>query len=125
MGSFLTVAKRCSAMASSRDIGKSIRELRKARRLTQRSLGELVDRSEDAISQIERGVNIPTIETLASISSALGVSLDQLMHADDGMISDERARLLSRANSILATLPDNHLAIALEQISLLAKLNKN
>lgn len=56
-------------------LAREVRQFRTARGLTQRSLAELAGTSRSVIARLEAGVRPPTISTLASISSALGVDL--------------------------------------------------
>ncbi|WP_313891441.1 XRE family transcriptional regulator [Psychrobacillus sp.] len=53
-------------------IGKKIKRLRLEKGLTQEELGERTDLSKGFISQLERDLNSPSIETLFSILSVLG-----------------------------------------------------
>lgn len=53
-------------------IGKKIKRLRLKKGLTQEELGERTDLSKGFISQLERDINSPSIETLFSILSVLG-----------------------------------------------------
>lgn len=46
------------------DIGRKIKHLRLERNLTQEKLAECVNMSREHISCIERGKNLPTVETL-------------------------------------------------------------
>lgn len=62
-----------------KDIAKRVRELRKSMKLTQSQFAELVNLSEDSIGKIERGVSIPTIDTLNKIVGGLKVSLSELL----------------------------------------------
>lgn len=57
------------------DIGHRIRRLRKANRLTLEELARATDLSQPFISQIERDIKTPSIETLTRICEALGVTL--------------------------------------------------
>lgn len=54
-------------------LGQRIRELRKARNLTQEKLAEMVEIGTANISYIETGRFSPSVETLAKLSEALGV----------------------------------------------------
>ena len=69
-------------------LGLKIRQLREQRRLTQMQLAELIDMSERTVSRIEVGSVEPELNTLISISNALGVSLDYLI-SDDTTISKD------------------------------------
>ena len=53
-------------------IGKKIKRLRLKKGLTQEELGERTDLSKGFISQLERDINSPSIETLFSILNVLG-----------------------------------------------------
>lgn len=62
-----------------KDICKRIREIRKSLKLTQSQFSELVNLSEDSIGKIERGVTIPTIDTLYKIASGLKMPIEELI----------------------------------------------
>ncbi|MFF2752320.1 helix-turn-helix domain-containing protein [Psychrobacillus sp. NPDC058041] len=53
-------------------IGKKIKRLRLEKGLTQEELGERTDLSKGFISQLERDINSPSIETLFAILNVLG-----------------------------------------------------
>ena len=53
-------------------IGKKIKQLRLKKGLTQEELGERTDLSKGFISQLERDINSPSIETLFAILNVLG-----------------------------------------------------
>ena len=61
------------------DISKRIRELRKSMRLTQSQFAELVSLSEDSIGKIERGISVPTVDTLTKIAEGLNIPLSELL----------------------------------------------
>lgn len=63
------------------DIGERIRRLRKARKLTLEELARATDLSQPFISQIERDIKTPSIETLSRICGALGVTLAEFFSA--------------------------------------------
>lgn len=62
-----------------KDISKRIRELRKAMKLTQSQFAEMVNLSEDSIGKIERGVSVPTIDTLNKIADGLKITLSEVL----------------------------------------------
>ncbi len=64
-------------------IGERVRIRRKALGITQEKLAEMVDVSTSFIGHIERGTRKLSVETLASICKALGVSADFLMGLDE------------------------------------------
>lgn len=63
-------------------LGNRIRELRKARSISQEELGFKASISAAHIGQIERGLKKPTIETLGKIASALEMTLQELFTFD-------------------------------------------
>lgn len=62
------------------EIGRRIAQYRKAAGLTQEQLGELSGHHKQSISDWERGERTPYVDSLASIASALGVSMDTLVY---------------------------------------------
>lgn len=97
-----------------------VRALRKLRGLTQEQLAERTDRSVDAISQIERGVNLPSFDTLDRLSAALDVPVMEFFDTETGS-NPHRVELLTTARALLADLSDSDLEIAVEQIRALAR----
>lgn len=112
-------------MISGKQIGSSIKELRRVRKLTQASLAEAISRTEDALSQIERGINIPNVETLVALSQALEVPVDALLAPtfNQQSSSDRRAKI-QRAVAVLWSLPEPELGVALKQLDALASLKR-
>lgn len=60
-----------------------LRELRKARGLTQQQLADKVGVLNVSISNYERGAQMPDILTLTKIANVLGVSTDTLLGLND------------------------------------------
>lgn len=63
-------------------LGERIRELRKAKGLTQKQLGKLIDISEVMVGQYERGIRKPKYDKLKEIAVALGVHPNTLIEND-------------------------------------------
>ena len=61
---------------------ENLKQLRKARQLSQEDLAEILDVSRQAVSKWEQGIGYPEVETLLLLSSKLRVSLDSLMEAE-------------------------------------------
>ncbi|MFZ5688628.1 MAG: helix-turn-helix domain-containing protein [Bacillota bacterium] len=57
------------------DIGKRIREIRKANGQKLLNISQQTGLSQPYISEIERGVKAPSVDTLEKICTALGVTL--------------------------------------------------
>ena len=60
-------------------IGKSIKQARKRKKLSQETLAEIIDKSSSYISYIETGKKHLSLETLVDIANALEVSADDLL----------------------------------------------
>ncbi|MGO7651725.1 helix-turn-helix transcriptional regulator [Rhizobium ruizarguesonis] len=112
-------------MALAKDIGIRIRKLRLLKKLKQRELGELIGRTEDAVSQMERGINVPTLETLVSVSRALAVSLDELVQPIENLgDSDKRRYRLAEAHASLIKMSDRQLDLATKLLDVMAAHHK-
>ena len=61
------------------NLGRRIRERRKALGLTQAELAEMIDRSSTFIGHIERATRIPSLNTVVELCYALETSLDMLL----------------------------------------------
>jgi len=61
-----------------KEFGLRVQFLRKEKGLTQAELAEKIERTEDTISNIERGISSTRIETAARIAEALKVQLSDL-----------------------------------------------
>lgn len=56
-------------------IGGQVKTLRKQSGLTQADLGEQIGRTAEAISNVETGKSLPSLDTLIAVAEALGVPL--------------------------------------------------
>lgn len=66
-----------------RRLGERIQFLRIERDIKQERLAELVDKSTEHISFVERGQRAPSLELLVDLSNALGVSVSYLLAVDE------------------------------------------
>ena len=64
------------------ELGFKIKELRKSKKITQKQLAAMVDKSERMIQKYESGEVAPTISTFSQISNALGSTMKELMEED-------------------------------------------
>lgn len=76
-------------------VGLRVKRAREAANLTQSQLAERIDRTKEAVSNIERGVSLPALDTLQAICDVTGIPLTAVVEAlgDDGVSQDERAQL--------------------------------
>jgi transcriptional regulator with XRE-family HTH domain len=65
-------------------IGKRIRQLREARKLSQGDIEETTGLLRCYISRVENGHTVPSLETLERFAAAFGVPLYQLFYEDGG-----------------------------------------
>ncbi|WP_172250876.1 helix-turn-helix domain-containing protein [Saccharibacillus deserti] len=65
------------------DIGSKLRYLRKARHLSSVELAHRANVSQSSISDIECNRRSPRLNTLSSLSRALGIPLSELLPIDD------------------------------------------
>lgn len=84
--------------------GKRVQELRKARRLTQEQLAELIDIDVKHMSKIECGRHFPSIEILNKIAEALEKPIQDFF-IDDHF--QERDVLIDNLVQKLKNLPEN------------------
>ena len=98
-------------------IGIHIRELRRAKGLTQDELAALIERSTEAISNLERGISLVGIDTLERLSAKLGVPIkDFFEFAALPRLSPRRTELLARLQATVSGLTDKQLALAVNQV---------
>lgn len=62
----------------SRKIGKFIAERRKAQKITQEKLAEMLDVSDRAVSKWERGICMPSTAAMPELCKILGISVNEL-----------------------------------------------
>ncbi len=70
-------------------IGKRIRELRKAKHMTQSELGKELNLTKVSISCYENGSRIPSLETLYKLCDIFGVTLPELAGRSRYIINEE------------------------------------
>lgn len=93
------------------ELGADLRALRKTRGLTLIALAKTLQKSVGWMSQVERGLSVPTPEDLQKICAALDVSVASLVRratfaAEEGLIvrQDARRPIGSRAAGLFETL---------------------
>jgi len=102
----------------SRTIGFRIKRAREAAGLTQEQLAGLIDRTKEAVSNIERGVSLPGLDTLQTICDATKVPLTILLEAneEDAAALDQRAQLNALFGRLSAA--DQRLLVAIARAML-------
>ena len=96
-----------------KDIGRRIREIRKARNMTQAELADRMGVSSQTISYVESGKKAIRPENLKNLAAALGVSADYLLTGD---ISDKDLRRIRDRISRLNVKQLDHLGKIVDSI---------
>lgn len=83
-------------------LGARIKELRKARRLSQDQLSEKINIDPKHLSRIEVGKSYPSLDTLEKIAKALNVEIKDLFefmhHTGSKELSENISRLLKESD---------------------------
>lgn len=108
-------------MGNDHRFGIWLQTVRKNRKLTQADLAAKLDRSVDAISNIERGKSLPSFEMLEALSRALAINPGEMFEFSGPQESSSRAALLTKLFLAARDLSEPDLHIAVEQIAALAK----
>ena len=65
-------------------LGAYLREQRSLAQLSLREMARLADISNAYLSQIERGLHVPSLRVLRALADALGMPVEDLVHLDRG-----------------------------------------
>ena len=98
-----------------------VKEIRRKRRLTQQQLAEKIDRSTNAISSLERGVSLPTFETLERLAEALNVPVREFFDSDGAESDPKREALLMTLKMSARILSTDDIEFAIGLLDLIAK----
>jgi len=100
-------------------MGQRIKWLREQKRLTQEQLAEVIDMSNNYISNIENNRSIPSLETLVKICNALDTTPDYILldsvYACKEYIVDEIAKKLSQCNPKETRLISKFISLVIEE----------
>ncbi len=76
--------------------GKKVKEERQKLGYTQEEFSEKIDIGTEFMSRIERGIGVPSFETLIKLSKTLNISLDELINAD----FDEKSKSTNKKDDL-------------------------
>lgn len=71
-------------------IGRTIKDLRIKKELSQEQLAELADLHVNSIGSIERGEKSPTVETLSNISRSLDTTITEIFQLTEKQLNKSR-----------------------------------
>lgn len=104
------------------DIGLKIRALRKQNNISQGVLADMINRSPESVSNLERGVSLPSLETLIRLSQQLDTPLAYFF---DNTLEDSggswRTELIAELQTIAYSLSDKDLELAVDQMRAFTK----
>ncbi len=86
-------------------VAASLRAVRRARALSQHDLADLAGVTASAISQAERAERGLSLATLARLSTALGITVDDLLHGEEPEPYRIGRRTIDRAGAAPTTVP--------------------
>lgn len=99
-----------------------LKELRRRHELTQEQFAARIDRSVDAVSNMERGVSLPSLDTLDRIAEQFRMPLREILDwFDDPCTDPERLRLETALRELAGRLATSHLAIAVALLEVLVR----
>ena len=109
------------AMKLKESIGLRVKAARNAKNLSQIRLAEKINRTTETVSNIERAITAPNIETLERLSKVLNVPMLEFFEGyDRANASAKRMELELEIRELLKQLSVGELKIAKKQISALA-----
>lgn len=103
-------------------LGRQVKAAREAKRLTQDQLATLVERTPEALSNIERGHSVPSLDTLEALSTHLDIPISEFFQVAKEMEgkSPQRVRRETDVREVIKSLTDTNLEVALKQLQALA-----
>jgi len=103
-------------------LGARIRAFRKLRNLTQEQVAGEVERTPEAISNIERGRSLPSLETLDRLACVMDIPLAEFFGQERIGLTRQRIEQETRLRILSQSLGDEDLKIALGQAEVLYKV---
>lgn len=107
-------------MRQKRQLGLRLRAHRLERGLSQAELAEKIDRSIEAVSNIERGISVPNDATLQRLARVLEVSIDDLF-AERAFRGRGQPIEFYQATELLKMMDERKLRLALAILKAVAK----
>lgn len=102
-------------------IGRTLARRRDARGLTQEQVSEMLQIGTEAVSRMERGITMPTVQRLVELAEIYQCGIDELLIASSTRTSDQ-AELISQ---VLQTLPEADRTMVVEVVQKIAERLKD
>jgi transcriptional regulator with XRE-family HTH domain len=102
-----------------RQIGLRVRAYRLERRLTQEQLAEMIERSVETISNLERGTSLPNEATLRRLAKSLDVPFEDLL-IDRSSGASGRSIEFFQATELLKMMDEKKLKLAYNILKIIA-----
>lgn len=99
-----------------KSIGRTLAQRREAKALTQDQVSEALGIGTEAVSRMERGITMPTVQRLAELAEVYDCGIDELLIASSVRTGDQ-AELISQ---ILQTLPEADRAMIVDVVQNIA-----
>lgn len=100
-------------------LGLRIRAFRQARKMTQEQVAEAIERTPEAVSNIERGQSLPSLDTLERLAFSLEVPLAEFFDNDGVHGSRQRIELEARLRVLARAMSDEDLEVSVGQAEVL------
>lgn len=94
-------------MQAAKALANGMKRLRRRLGMTQADLAEAADLHVQYVSQVERGVRSPSMETIDALANALGVTPSELFSTGEGRRPSPPAEVAEVVDSLLATWSGN------------------
>lgn len=99
-------------------IGLRIRRARESAGLTQEALAEKIDRTKEAVSNIERGINLPSLDTLQRICEIVEMPITTIL--EESNRSRSFIDIKVQIDAVLMTMREDDLHFCLSIVKLVA-----
>ncbi|OWG15114.1 hypothetical protein KDK82_4362 [Delftia sp. K82] len=99
-----------------KSIGRTLAQRREAKGMTQDQVSEALQIGTEAVSRMERGLTMPTVQRLAELAEIYDCGIDELLIASSVRTNDQ-AELIAK---ILQTLPEADRAMIVEVVQKIA-----
>ncbi len=87
-------------------IGNKIKEIRKAKKISQEKLAEMISMNHRSIVRLENSHNVPTLDTLEKIAKALNVNITDFFETQD---VQNREKIIEEINALFVMMDDKKL----------------